>query len=956
MVEVQQEPLGIWGGRAKLPWLNSFLVTLLVMSNDSMSVFGSNAEYLAELYQLYQLDPSLVDPTWAQFFEEAGFGKSQPSTNGHGNGNGNGTHASYVAGHESSRAPGSSAEVAGSEVAARLLDAYLSWGHLKARLSPLRVGGIETLSVDELELSRYVPGRNPSQVKLGDVTFGGQSYTSLADLAVALDRTYCGTVGFEFAHIVSSEERRWLRARVEADRVDVGAERCREILTELINADLLESELHRKYVGAKRFSLEGNDTLMPLLSEALVTALEQGVQEAVLGMAHRGRLNVLVNALKKPLELLFAEFEDKTLASVVGEGDVKYHLGWEHDLARDGRTLRMSLAPNPSHLEFVNPVVEGIARAKQDRLYNRDRKSVMPIVMHGDAAVAGQGIVFETLNYSRLEGYSTGGTLHIVINNQIGFTTTPDESRSTRYCTDLAKGLDVPIFHVNAEDPEAACWVARLAVEYRNTFGKDVFIDLIGHRKHGHNEGDDPTFTQPLTYAEVKTKEPIWRRYSAELEARGVVPKEYAREAELAYKKTFAGAGEGVVQRVAGEARSCAGLEGAGQATTRVRRDTLVAIAEKLVAFPQTFSPHPKLAKILEKRVEAVRLGEGIEWGVAEALAFGSLVKDGVGVRLSGQDCRRGTFSQRHLVLDDFERGSSWSPIADLAGQEGSGAFFEVYNSSLSEAAVIGFEFGFAAADQASLVLWEAQFGDFANGGQVIIDQFICSSESKWGQLSGITMLLPHGFEGQGPEHSSARLERYLQLCAHENMVVCYPSTAAQHFHMLRRQGLRATKRPLIAMTPKSLLRLPAAMSAITDFTSSDFREVLADTLAHVEGCDNLVLMSGKIYHDVSAALRDSNLPVRLARLEQLYPFPAHAVQELVVETRAKNIFWVQEEPHNQGAWNFVCPRLFDATKITPRYIGRKEAAATATGSGKYHAIEQKQIIEELRAAVTTGK
>lgn len=917
------------------------------MSNESMSVFGSNAEYLAELYQLYQLDASLVDPAWAKFFEETGFGRGPAKTNG------NGAHADYSSRVDHAAQNGTQVALSNSDVATRLVDAFVAWGHLQAEVSPLKAGGMNAASVEELDPKSYALGRETSAVKLSGFSFAGKQPASLKELLRELEDVYCGSIGFELAHITSAEERRWLRARIEAGRERLSAERRQEIFTELLHADLLESELHKKYVGAKRFSLEGNDTLMPVLSEAIIAASESGVREVVMGMAHRGRLNVLVNTLKKPLEIVFSEFEDKTLASVVGAGDVKYHLGWERDFNRGDQVVTLSLAPNPSHLEFVNPVVEGIARAKQDRLYGYDRRSVMPIVMHGDAAVAGQGIVFETLNYSRLDGYSTGGTLHIVINNQIGFTTTPDESRSTRYCTDLAKGLDIPIFHVNAEDPEAACWVTRLAVEYRNTFGKDVFIDLIGHRKHGHNEGDDPTFTQPIMYAEVKAKEPIWRRYSAELEAAGVVTKDSVSEAQANYRRFFAEAGEGVIQRQADEATRRIGLREEGQPQTRVESGVLISIAEKLVAFPSEFSAHPKLTKILEKRVEAVKAGEGIEWGVAEALAFGSLVSDGVGVRLSGQDCRRGTFSQRHLVLDDFERGTSWSPLEGLASELSNGASFEVHNSSLSEAAVIGFEFGFSATDRKSLVMWEAQFGDFSNGGQVLMDQFICSSEAKWGQLSGVTLLLPHGFEGQGPEHSSARLERYLQLCAQENMTVCYPSTAAQHFHMLRRQGLRETKRPLVVMTPKSLLRLPAAMSSMLDFTNCDFQEVLVDPMPASGSSDNLVLMSGKVYHDVSAALKGADLSVRLARVEQLYPFPADAVGRLVAETKAKSVFWVQEEPHNQGAWSFVSPRLFEATGIQPGYIGRPEAAATATGSGKYHAIEQKAIIDQLRTAVT---
>jgi 2-oxoglutarate dehydrogenase E1 component len=917
------------------------------MSNDVVSLFGSNAGYLAELYQLYNQDPELVEPAWAEFFRAGGY---------NGVGAGNGAVASATA---ASAAPvevvvSSSADA----IAEQAIDAFRRWGHLAANVSPLSAGGMAAVAVPEVLPATYTKDRKSSELSLSQRAFAGRRVSSVYELIGALNETYCGTVGFEFEHITSPAERAWFRERIEGQSREqwvVPVETRKEIFQELLKGDLLESELHRKFVGAKRFSLEGNETLMPLLAAVIEGCARSGVREAVFGMAHRGRLNVLVNTLGKPLGTLFSEFEDKTIATVVGAGDVKYHLGYESEYQRHGATVKLSLAPNPSHLEFVNPVVEGIVRAKQDALYGRDRRSVLPVLMHGDAAFAGQGIVFETINYAALEGYSTGGSLHIVINNQIGFTTTPDESRSTRYCTDLAKGLDIPVFHVNAEDPEGACWIAGLALEYRNAFGKDVIIDLIGHRKHGHNEGDDPTFTQPLTYAEVKTKRPLWQQYAERLIAAGILDEIYVKEAEAEYKRHFAQAHEMMRAGAEGEASALHGKLRSKGIETAVADDNLRGIARQLVAYPDGFVPHPKLAKIIQKRVETVEVGAEIEWGVAEALAFGSLVEDGVPVRLSGQDCRRGTFSHRHLVLDDYEKAGCWSPLGELAERLANGSCFDVYNSSLSEAAVLAFEFGYASDSRRGLVMWEAQFGDFSNGAQCIIDQFICSSEAKWGQLSGVTLLLPHGYEGQGSEHSSARLERYLQLCAEGNMSVCYPTTAAQHFHLLRRQGLSDIKRPLVVMTPKSLLRLPAAMSRIEHFSKGGFSPLIVDAPENKAkgGADTLVLMSGKVYYDVAAAVKEKKVQSAwLARIEELYPFPAQRIAEALATSNAAKVVWVQEEPRNQGAWSYVAPLIKDATGIEPIYVGRPEAAATATGSGKHHAKEQRALVDELLAEV----
>jgi 2-oxoglutarate dehydrogenase E1 component len=922
------------------------------MSDDTIYYsFGSNAGYLAELYQLFREDPTLVAPEWANFFKTS---VANGALNGGAAINGaatNGAHpsGSAVAVRDLSQTQTPQTSSANS-VAERAIDAFRRWGHLAASLSPIHAGGLAPQNIAELNLANYASGSG--DLALNSFSFAGRSIASIGALIGLLREIYCGPVGYEVEHIVSLEERDWLRSRIE-QRINfngaLSANLRKEILNVLIKTGLLESELHRKYVGSKWFSVDGNDSLLPALQVLLDSCIASGVREAVFGMAHRGRINVLVNTLGMPLERLFAEFEDRSIATAVGAGDVKYHLGWKSQYGRADQSIKLELLPNPSHLEFVNPVVAGVARAKQDSLYGGDRRSVLAVLMHGDAAFAGQGTVFECLNYAALEGYSTGGTFHIVINNQIGFTTTPDEGRSTRYCTDLAKGLDIPVFHVNAEDPDAACWIAQLALEYRNTFGKDVIIDLIGHRKYGHNEGDDPSFTQPLTYQEIKSKKQIWQQYSEKLVAEGVVDRDFVQQAADDFKRRFAEAQERVYSGTAGDACAVHGKIHPAQVETAVSKERLLGVARELVAFPEGFMPHPKLQKIIQKRVETVESGKEIEWGVAEALAYGTLVEDGVPIRLSGQDCRRGTFSHRHLVLDDYEKPQCWSPLGELAKRRDNGGRFEVYNSSLSESGVLGFEFGYAASAQRGLTLWEAQFGDFSNGAQCIIDQFIVSSEAKWGQLSGVTMLLPHAFEGQGPEHSSARLERYLQLCAEGNMSVCYPTSAAQYFHLVRRQGLREPKRPLVVMTPKSLLRLPVATSSIEELTKGKFEPLLVDA-GRSKSARTVVLLSGKVYYDIIAALKERELTskVVLGRVEELYPFPETQVAKLLSGSGVSRIIWVQEEPRNQGAWSYIAPQLRAISGKEPLYVGRPEAAQTATGSAKRHAEEQKALVARL--------
>lgn len=944
------------------------------MSEDSRyTSFGPNAGYLAELFELYCKDPSLVQPEWADFFRHGGLiggqdggrngaavsnGSMSNYTNGSQRGE-NGSHGAQGASIAASSQSKLQSEMNASAnaTAIQAIDAFRRWGHLAAQLSPIQAGGIAPQNIKELIPSTYLAQEHERGGALQGLYFSGRAVASLEQLLELLGAIYCGSVGYEFEHISSAEERDWLRSRVESrDQTEspFSSDLRREILQILVRTGLLESELHRKYVGSKWFSVDGNDSLMPALQVLLEQCRITGIKEAVFGMAHRGRINVLVNTLGMPLERLFAEFEDRSIATVVGAGDVKYHLGWQSAYVKDNISVKLELLSNPSHLEFVNPVVEGFVRAKQDSLYDRNRRTVLPVVMHGDAAFAGQGLVFECLNYAGLEGYSTGGTFHIVINNQIGFTTTPDEGRSTRYCTDLAKGLDIPIFHVNTEDPEAACWITQLALEYRNTFGKDVIVDIIGHRKYGHNEGDDPSFTQPLTYQETKSKKQMWQQYAEKLIAAGVVDQAFVDALQADFKREFAAAQERVTAGALGEASAVHGKVQPKAIQTGVAKERLIGIAHQLVAFPEGFVPHPKLLKIIQKRVETVEAGQDIEWGVAEALAYGTLVEEGIPVRLSGQDCRRGTFSHRHLVLDDYEKPECWSPLGELAKRLGKGGRFEVYNSSLSEAGVVGFEFGYAASETNGLTLWEAQFGDFSNGAQGIIDQFISSSEAKWGQLSGVTLLLPHAFEGQGPEHSSARLERYLQLCAEGNMSVCYPTTAAQYFHLLRRQALRELKRPLVVMTPKSLLRLPVATSSIEELIDGAFQPVVVDRPV-AKGAKTAVLMSGKVYYDVVSGLKEQGLQgqVMLARVEELYPFPERELSEFLSQKGIARVVWVQEEPANQGAWSYIEPRLRRLSGREIAYVGRPEAAQTATGSAKHHAQEQKAIVVGVLEEIT---
>lgn len=894
----------------------------------NFSEFGPNSGFVEELYRLFLLDPGLVGGEWAQYFSklngEQANGYHHPGTNGR------------------AAAQTESAGVDGriQESASKLVAAYRRAGHLAARINPLSAG-VPSVAVPEALTTDF--SKNNDSILVYTSNFAGIEKTTLAELAAELKRTYCGSIGFDFDHLENESERAWLTERIEAARGNFSAqpENAKRRLKLLVDAETLESELHRRYVGQKRFSLEGGESLIAALTAVLDSGARSSLREAVIGMAHRGRLNVLVNIVGKPLRELFREFEDNSAWAAVGSGDVKYHMGFESDyLAENGQAVRVVLAPNPSHLEAVNPVVEGAVRAKQDQKFPENRAAVLPIIVHGDAAFPGQGVVSETFNFSNVPGYSTRGTLHFVVNNQIGFTAEPQESRSSTYCTDIVKGIGVPVFHVNGEDIDAVCWASELALEYRNAFAKDVIVDIYCYRKYGHNEGDDPSFTQPLMYAEIKSKTPPARLYGEKLIKDGIVSAEDFESYYADFKAKFNSEQDAAKSSPIGDACAVHGKVRGRNPATGVGLDELKKIAKTLVEYPEGFVVHPKLQKILEKRVESLVKGEGIDWGFAEVLAFGSLVADGFSVRVSGQDSGRGTFSQRQLELRDYQKPSTYFPLSSIPFGK-----FEVINSVLSEESVLAFEFGYAASAERSLVCWEAQFGDFANSAQVVIDQFISSSEQKWSQRSGVVMLLPHGFEGQGPEHSSARLERYLQLCADGNMSVCVPSSAGQYFHLLRRQALSEIKRPLIVMTPKSMLRSADASCGVEELGRGEFKPVLHDAIG--KNPTAVIFVSGKVFYDVRAEIEKTGLAAHVLRIEELYPFPSKRVKEILASIKPKSAAWVQEEPRNMGGFYHAFQELRSLVSDLA-YIGRAPSASTATGSGKHHAKELSQMMTEL--------
>lgn len=798
-----------------------------------------------------------------------------------------------------------------------VFDDFRRWGYLQAQLDPL----------GQYLLPQAVPEL--------------EARSEAADQA---RRLYCGTIGIEFMHIADPVRRQWIQKRFEQD---VPVQSQEHTLNLLIQADIFEQILQSRYPGTKRFSLEGGTALIPFLDALLYHAADQGVLQAVLAMSHRGRLNVMANIIGKSPAAIFSKFEDIDPRSVLGSGDVKYHLGatglWKDG---DGKEVHLHLVSNPSHLEAVDPVAMGRTRAKQDRLGNKGEDCVLPVFVHGDAAFAGQGICAETLNLASVKGYSVGGSVQVIVNNLIGFTAGPEESNSSLFSSDVAKRLPVPIFHVNAEDPDAVVRVARLAIEYRYAFHSDVVVDLIGYRRYGHSEIDDPTITQPLRYAKIKDHPPLYKIYAKRI---GVDPSPRAAEIQARMMEEQSAAGRMKKASALADLPAYWTSYHGGpnnpteQPETGIPIERIRKISELLASYPSDFNIHPKMKKLLEQRAEMGRGERAMDYAMAEACALGSLVLQGMPVRLSGQDSKRGTFNQRHSVLVDVETEKCFTPLANLAPEQ---ARFEVYNSILSEAAVLGFEYGFSRDYPEALVLWEAQFGDFANGAQIIIDQFIAAGEDKWGLLSGLVLLLPHGYEGQGPEHSSARIERYLQLAAHDNIQICQPSTAAQYFHLLRRQALQSWRKPLIVFTPKSMLRRPDAASLLKDFAAPAFKKVLPET--EIQQARRLLLCTGKIGHELRAErTRRQDVTTGIVLLEQLYPWPEEELMAaLDCHSDAHEIVWVQEEPANMGALFFVVPRLRRLVRgrqvLT---VKRSEAASPATGSAKAHALEQKTLL-----------
>jgi 2-oxoglutarate dehydrogenase E1 component len=922
-------------------------------------LYGSNADYVESLYEQYLVDPSGVSPAWREYFASL----PRPAA----------PEASHRAIQDAIAARAQAARQVGVAVAAalegdagakqgavsRLVQIYANRGHLVAKLDPLGLMQRERPRVLDLSYFGLTQADLDTPFLTGSRVDNVPGRAKLREIIATLEHVYCGSVGAEFAHVSNTEERLWLQDQFQSGRMHhvFSAEERKNILWQLTAAEGLERYLHTKYVGQKRFSLEGGDSLIPLLDDLIQTAGGAGVEEFVIGMAHRGRLNVLVNVLGKAPSVLFSEFEGKyDTSQIKGSGDVKYHKGFSADLRTPGGNVHVGLAFNPSHLEVVNPVVEGSVRARQERRNDTLGERVVPCLIHGDSAFGGQGVVMETMQLSQARGYYTGGTLHIVVNNQVGFTTSrPEDMRSTMYCSDVAKMLEAPIFHVNGDDPEAVVFVARLAMQYRQRFHKDVVIDLVCYRRLGHNEADEPAATQPVMYNVIR-KHPTTRKlYADRLVADGVLT---PFEADGFVEQYRAGLDEGRPQAKASLgmignkytvdwSTYMRGADWAAPVRSAVDKARLQALGARLVAIPQGHVLHPRVQQVINNRAKMVAGELPLDWGCAESLAYASLLEDGYAVRISGQDSGRGTFFHRHAVLHEQTTGAIHVPLQHIAERQ---PRFEVIDSVLSEEAVLAFEYGYSQTDPGVLVIWEAQFGDFANGAQVIIDQFISSGESKWGRFCGLTLFLPHGYEGQGPEHSSARLERFLQLCAEANMSVCVPSTPAQMFHMLRRQMLREFRKPLVVMTPKSLLRHELSVSSLDELAKGSFQNIIDEVdVMEREGVRRVVFSSGKVYFDLLRARRASGQnDVALVRLEQIYPFPAEEYAAVLARyPNAREIVWCQEEPQNQGAWYQIRHRL--ERPLGPDrallYAGRAPAAAPATGIGKIHDVEQAGLV-----------
>jgi 2-oxoglutarate dehydrogenase E1 component len=968
----------------------------------SSFLYGGNAAYLEDLYARYQDDPAAVDAGWRDFFASLKDPKEQVIAEARGpkwrrsdwpiqaNGetvaafDGNWQEAELQLGEKiKARAQKQGAEISDRQVfqatrdsvrALMMIRAYRMRGHLQADLDPL--GLAPRRDHEELNPSSYgfTEADYDRPIFIDNVL--GMEFATIREMLEILRRTYCSTLGVEFMHISAPNEKDWIQRRIEGPDKAIAftPEGKRAIFNKLVEADGFEKFIDVKYTGTKRFGLDGAESLIPALEQIIKRGGALGVQEIVLGMAHRGRLNVLAQVMGKPHRAIFHEFKGGSYApdSVEGSGDVKYHLGASSDREFDGNKVHLSLTANPSHLEIVDPVVLGKARAKQDQLKDRKRSQVLPLLLHGDAAFAGQGVVAECFALSGLRGHRTGGSLHVIINNQIGFTTNPRYARTSPYPSDVAKMIEAPILHVNGDDPEAVVFAAKVATEFRQKFHKPVVVDMFCYRRFGHNEGDEPAFTQPLMYKAIAEHPTTLEIYARKLVEEGVIPSEEVEAAKQHWREHLEGefevgqsylpnkadwldgAWSGLTTPKAGDERR--------MGDTAVPLEQLDKIGKRLARVPKDFNAHRTIKRFLDHRLKMVETGDGIDWAMGEALAFGSLLKEGFKVRLSGQDVERGTFSQRHSVLFDQETEKRYTPLNHLGGEQAS---FEVINSLLSEEAVLGFEYGYSLAKPNTLTVWEAQFGDFANGAQVVFDQFVSSGERKWLRMSGLVCLLPHGYEGQGPEHSSARLERFLQMCAEDNMQVANCTTPANYFHILRRQMHRSFRKPLILMTPKSLLRHKRAVSRLDELTDgSAFHRLLYDDAEMLKGqtirlaadakMRRVVICSGKVYFDLYDEREKRGIDdIYLLRVEQLYPFPLKAMCELLGRFPKAETVWCQEEPQNMGSWTFAEPRILAVLDIVKaankmvRYAGRPAAAATATGLMSKHLQQREQFLEE---------
>jgi 2-oxoglutarate dehydrogenase E1 component len=890
--------------------------------------------YIESLWAAYLDNPASIPIDWRRFFEgyqSALDGKLAP--------------------------PVSDGRVEKEFAVIQLIAAYRNEGHLYARTNPLASYEDHEAKLDQVfALERFGLSREDLSRTFQAGKLVGLGPAPLSDIIAHLRRVYCGPIGIEYRYIRIPQILEWFENALEKPEnlPRFSPEEKLKILQWLCNATTFERFLHRKFVGQKRFSLEGNEAIIPGLYELVEKGTELGIEEFVFGMAHRGRLNVLANIMQKSFHTIFGEFEGKGIATDAFDGDVKYHLGYSSDPEIKGRRVHLSMLPNPSHLEAVDPVATGATRAKMDNLYGGTHDKIVLTLIHGDAAIAGQGVVYETLQLSLLPGYEVGGTIHIVINNQIGFTTPPAQARSSYYATDVAKVTLSPVFHVNGEDPEAVVHAMRLAIAFRQAFNRDVFIDVIGYRRHGHNEGDEPRFTQPLMYKLIANRPSPFEVYGQRLIAEGLITAEALSQMEQERNAFYdtqlekARREEAVIDTV--PRRTWQGIQVYDDynlepnPVTRVKPEVLRFIAQKVIQWPENFHPHPNVRKVYQARYEAVQKGEGLDWGTVEMLAYGSLLLENNPVRLSGQDVERGTFSHRHAVLIDQETEARYIPLNHLSHQQ---APFYIYNSPLSEYAVLGFEYGYSLASPHTLVIWEAQFGDFANGAQIIIDQYLVAAKPKWNRLSGLVLLLPHGYEGQGPEHSSARPERFLILAAQNNMYVCNFTTPANLFHALRRQLRSTTRRPLVIFSPKSLLRHPEAVCRLDDLTQGTFQEILPDPEVPPDKARRLILCTGKIFYELVATRREhEKYDTAIIRIEQLYPFPEEPLREtLAAHEHVEEIYWVQEEPINMGYWGYIMRKFIEHGLPLPKPIARKEAASPATGSYSHHLRQQNYIL-----------